>query len=81
MRSLAEPERDGGLESDSELLFHGGEKSEKRLDDLPLVRTSEGLERAEPEEEAAAPSEAQKSEERSREPVLLAAPALWACSI
>lgn len=80
MRSFADPERDGGLESDSELLFHGGEKSEKRLDDLPLTRTSDGLERAEPEEEAAA-SEAQNSEERSREPVLLAAPALWACSI
>lgn len=79
---MAEPERDGGFESDSELLFHGGEKSEKRLDDLPLVRTSEGLERAEPEEDAAAAaSEAQNNEERSREPVLLAAPALWACSI
>lgn len=62
------------MESDSELLFQGGEKREKRLDDLVLLRISMGLER--PELEAAVEAEAQNRDARSKEPVLLAAPAL-----
>lgn len=65
------------MDSDSELLFQGGEKREKRLDDLVLLRISTGLDRPEPE----AAVEAQNRDARSKEPVLLAAPALWACSI
>lgn len=80
MRSFFEPERDGGLESDSELLFQGGEKSEKRLDDLLLLRMLTGLETPEtpetPELHAVAEAEAQNRDARSRDPVLLAAPAL-----
>lgn len=67
------------MESDSELLFQGGENREKRLEDLLLVRFSTGLDR--PELEAVVEPEAQNNEALSREPVLLAAPALWACSI
>lgn len=78
-----EPERDGGLESDSELLFQGGEKREKRLDDLLLFRILTGLETPEAPEapetsELHAEAEAQKRDARSREPVLLAAPTLLA---
>lgn len=71
------------MESDSELLFQGGEKSEKRLDDLLLLRMLTGLEAPEspespesPELHAGAEAEAQNRDARSRDPVLLAAPAL-----
>lgn len=73
-RSFLEPEREGGLESDSEELFQGGEKRVKRLEDLLLLRISTGLDR--PEVKTAEDADAQNSDARSREPVLLAAPAL-----
>lgn len=66
------------MESDSELLFQGGEKREKRLDDLLLFRMLTGLETPEAPvtPELHAEAEAQKRDARSREPVLLAAPTL-----
>lgn len=69
------------MESDSELLFQGGEKREKGLGDLLLQRGSgsTGLER--PELEAVVEPDAQNNDALSREPVLLAAPILCASSI